>query len=62
MCDFRVHAEIEFCTPRGWRVFNPAIQDIETRNADADPDQPQALLDDGVAEVRGERRVKPRRI
>ncbi len=44
-----------------WRVFNRAIQDIKTRNAGADPDQLQALIDDAVAEVREERRVKPKR-
>lgn len=42
-----------------WRVFNRAIQDIKTR--DADPDQLQALIDDAVAEVRRERPVKAKR-
>lgn len=44
-----------------WRVFNRAIQDIKTRDADADPDQLQALIDDAVAEVRRERPVKAKR-
>ena len=41
-----------------WRVFNRSIQDIKARNADADPDELQTLIDDAVAEVRGERRAK----
>jgi hypothetical protein len=44
-----------------WHVFNRAIQDIKTRNTDADPDQLQALINDAVAELRGERVVKPKR-
>lgn len=38
-----------------WRVFHRSIQDIKARNADADPDELQALIDDTVREVRAER-------
>lgn len=42
-----------------WRVFNRTIQDIKARNADADPDELQTLIDDAVAEVR--ENVAPKR-
>jgi len=41
-----------------WRVFNRTIQDIKTRNADADPDELQGIIDDAVREIRAERRAK----
>jgi hypothetical protein len=41
-----------------WRVLQRTIQDIWERNADADPDEVQRLVDDGVREVRAERRAK----
>ncbi len=41
-----------------WRVFNRTVQDIKARNADADPDELQALIDDAVREVRAERGAK----
>jgi Ribbon-helix-helix domain len=41
-----------------WRVFHRTIQDIKARNADADPDELQRMVDDAVREVRAERRAK----
>jgi len=41
-----------------WRIFNRTVQDIKGRNADADPDELQALIDGAVFEVRAERRAK----
>lgn len=41
--------------------FNRTIQDIKARNADADPGQLQALIDDAVAEIREERGAKAKR-
>jgi hypothetical protein len=41
-----------------WRVFHRSVQDIKTRNADTDPDELQALIDDTVREVRAERHAK----
>jgi len=39
-------------------VFHRTVQDIKSRNAGADPDELQALIDDTVREVRAERRAK----
>jgi hypothetical protein len=36
-------------------VFHCTVQDIKSRNADADPDELQALVDSAVREVRTER-------
>ena len=41
-----------------WRVLQRTIQDIWERNADADPDEVQRLVDEAVAEVRAERSAK----
>src|SRR6516164_9819047 len=41
-----------------WRVLQWTIQDIWERNADADPDEVQRLVDEAVAEVRAERSAK----
>ena len=41
-----------------WRVLQRTIQDIWSRNADADPDEVQRIVDEAVAEVRAERRAK----
>ena len=41
-----------------WRVFQRTIQDIKERNAGADPDEIQRIVDEAVAEVRAERRAK----
>ena len=41
-----------------WRVLQRTIQDIWARNADADPDEVQRLVDEAVSEVRAERRAK----
>jgi hypothetical protein len=41
-----------------WRVFHRSVQDIKARNADTDPEDLQALIDDAVREVRAERRVQ----
>jgi len=39
-------------------IFHRTIQDIKARNADSDPEELQALIDDTVREVRAERRAK----
>jgi Ribbon-helix-helix domain len=39
-------------------VFHRTVQDIKARNADTDPDEILALIDDTVREVRAERRAK----
>ena len=41
-----------------WRVFHRTVQDIKRRNADTDPEELQALIDQAVHEVRAERRSK----
>jgi hypothetical protein len=41
-----------------WCVFHRTVQDIKARNADTDPEELQALIDDAVREVRAERRAK----
>jgi Ribbon-helix-helix domain len=41
-----------------WRVLQRTIQDIRARNADADPDEIQRLVDEAVSEVRAEHRAK----
>ncbi|MGA1995480.1 MAG: ribbon-helix-helix domain-containing protein [Bryobacteraceae bacterium] len=40
------------------RVLQCTIQDIRARNADADPDEIQRIVDEAVSEVRAERRTK----
>jgi hypothetical protein len=40
------------------RVLQCTIQDIRTRNVDADPDEIQRIVDEAVTEVRAERRTK----
>jgi hypothetical protein len=40
------------------RVLQCTIQDIWERNADADPDEVQRIVDESVSEVRAERRAK----
>jgi len=42
-------------------IFRCTIQDIKARNADADPEELQALIDDAVREIRAERRAKLKR-
>ena len=39
-------------------VFHRTVQELKTRNAGADPDELQVLIDDAVRDVRAERRVK----
>ena len=39
-------------------VFHRTVQDIKTSNADTNPDEMLALIDDAVREVRAERRAK----
>jgi len=39
-------------------VFHRTVRDIKARNADTDPDEMLALIDDTVREVRAERRAK----
>lgn len=40
------------------RVLQCNVQDIRERNADADPDEIQRIVDEAVSEVRAERRTK----
>jgi hypothetical protein len=40
------------------RVLQRTIQDIRARNADADPDEIQRIVDDAVSEVRAGRRAR----
>lgn len=40
------------------RLLQCTIQDIWERNADADPDEVQRIVDEAVSEVRAERRAK----
>jgi len=39
-------------------VLQCTIQDIRARNADADPEEIQRIVDKAVSEVRAERRAK----
>jgi hypothetical protein len=41
-----------------WHVFNRTVQDIKARNAGANPDEIQCMVDEAVSEVRAERRSK----
>ena len=41
-----------------WRIFNRTVQEIKSRNADADPDELHAIIDGAVGEARAERRTK----
>jgi hypothetical protein len=41
-----------------WRVFQRTIEDIKARNADADPDEIQRIVDEAVGEVRAQRRAQ----
>ena len=41
-----------------WRVLQRTIQDIWARNADADPDEIQRIVDEAVSDVHAERRAK----
>ena len=40
-------------------VLQCTVQDIRARNADADPDEIQRIVDEAVSEVRAERRARP---
>jgi hypothetical protein len=41
-----------------WRVFHRTVQDIKARNAKADPEELQAIIDHAVGEVRAEKRAR----
>lgn len=41
-----------------WRIFNRTVQEIKSRNADADPKELQAIIDGAVREARADRRTK----
>lgn len=41
-----------------WRVFHRTVQDIKARNAGADGDEIQRIVDEAVSEVRAERRSR----
>jgi Ribbon-helix-helix domain len=41
-----------------WRVLQRTVQDIWERNANADTDEVQRIVDEAVSEVRAERRTK----
>jgi hypothetical protein len=49
---------IEEAVRRG--VLQCTIQDIRARNADADPDEIQRIIDEAVSAVRAERHAKPK--
>ena len=42
----------------GAHVFHRTVQDIKARNADTNPDELQALIDNTVREVRAQRRTR----
>jgi hypothetical protein len=44
------------------RVLQCTIQDIRARNADADPDEIQSIVDEAVQEVRAKRRTKEKAV
>jgi hypothetical protein len=41
-----------------WRVLDRTVEDIRERNARADPDEIQRIVDEAVREVRAERYAK----
>jgi hypothetical protein len=41
-----------------WRIFNRTVQEIKARNANADPDELQAIIDGSLREVRARRSTK----
>ncbi len=41
-----------------WRVLQGTIEDIRSRNASADPDEIQRIVDDAVREVRSAGRLR----
>jgi len=41
-----------------WRIFNRTVQEIKARNAGADPDELQAIIDAVLREVRAQRGTK----
>ncbi len=41
------------------QVFHQTVQEIKARNADTDPDELQAIIDNAVQEVRIEARLRP---
>src|SRR5438874_9629058 len=41
-----------------WRIFNRTVQTINSRHANADTNELQAIVDRAVREVRSERRIK----
>jgi len=41
-----------------WRVFQRTVEDIKARNADADPDEIQRIVDEAVGEVRAQGRAR----
>ena len=44
-----------------WRILNRTVKDIKSRNAGADPDELQAIIDDELRHVRAERRARKRK-
>ena len=43
-----------------WRVFHRTVQSIKERNADADPEELQRIIDEAVSEVRADRPARKR--
>ena len=41
-----------------WRIFNRTVQEMKARNAGADPDELQAIIDAALREVRAQRGTK----
>lgn len=44
-----------------WRILSRTVRDIKTRNAQADVNELQTIVDDAVREVRAERRARKSR-
>ncbi len=43
-----------------WQMFSRTVREIKLRNAGADPDEVQRIVDEAVSEVRAARRAKAR--
>jgi hypothetical protein len=43
-----------------WRVFHRTVQSIKERNADADPEELQRIIDEALSEVRTDRAARKR--
>jgi hypothetical protein len=48
---------LKFVEQGAWQKFHCAAQDVKASDADTDPDELQAPIDDTVRQVRAERRA-----